>query len=137
MGYSSSGQGESGANFPAGVIVWWHGSIATIPAGWALCDGQNGTPDLRDKFIVGARQDGAGVAKTNLTGALTQSGGNANHTHAVAGNTGGTTSGYSTSTLPVGTTIPAYAHTHSLNITSGNNSTVPVPYYALAFIMKL
>lgn len=39
---------------PAGVILAWSGSIATIPSGWFLCDGTNGTPDLRDRFIVGA-----------------------------------------------------------------------------------
>lgn len=39
---------------PAGVIWMWAGSIASIPAGWALCNGGNGTPDLRDRFIVGA-----------------------------------------------------------------------------------
>jgi len=39
---------------PRGVIVMWSGSIATIPSGWALCDGANGTPDLRDRFVVGA-----------------------------------------------------------------------------------
>ena len=41
---------------PRGVIVMWSGSIADIPQGWALCDGTNGTPDLRDRFVVGARQ---------------------------------------------------------------------------------
>ena len=39
---------------PAGVIVMWSGSIATIPTGWVLCDGTNNTPNLRDRFIVGA-----------------------------------------------------------------------------------
>jgi len=39
---------------PIGCIVMWSGSIASIPTGWALCNGQNGTPDLRDRFIVGA-----------------------------------------------------------------------------------
>lgn len=43
---------------PAGTIVMWYGSIASIPAGWALCDGrQQGaytTPDLRDRFVMGA-----------------------------------------------------------------------------------
>jgi len=39
---------------PAYGIIMWCGSAANIPAGWALCDGQNGTPDLRDRFIVGA-----------------------------------------------------------------------------------
>jgi hypothetical protein len=64
----------------------WSGSIATIPSGWVLCDGQNGTPDLRDKFIIGASQDSANVARTNVTGSLTLSGGSPNavivsHTH--------------------------------------------------------
>ena len=39
---------------PTGVITMWYGSIASIPSGWFLCDGTNSTPDLRDRFIVGA-----------------------------------------------------------------------------------
>ena len=39
---------------PPGAIIMWSGSINNIPVGWALCDGRNGTPDLRDRFIVGA-----------------------------------------------------------------------------------
>jgi len=39
---------------PIGFIALWSGSIASIPAGWQLCDGTGGTPDLRDLFIVGA-----------------------------------------------------------------------------------
>jgi hypothetical protein len=39
---------------PTGVITMWYGSIASIPTGWLLCNGTNGTPDLRDRFIVGA-----------------------------------------------------------------------------------
>jgi microcystin-dependent protein len=37
---------------PRGAIIMWSGTIASIPAGWALCDGTNGTPDLRDRFIL-------------------------------------------------------------------------------------
>lgn len=39
---------------PAGCIGLWHSTVATIPAGWYLCDGLNSTPDLRDRFPVGA-----------------------------------------------------------------------------------
>ncbi|MEK9727464.1 MAG: hypothetical protein VW397_05095, partial [Candidatus Margulisiibacteriota bacterium] len=39
---------------PQGVIVMWSGTKASIPAGWALCDGQSGRPNLTDKFIMGA-----------------------------------------------------------------------------------
>jgi len=60
------------AILPAGVITMWSGSIVSIPAGWALCDGTSGTPDLRNKFIVGAGDDysvadNGGEAHSTLT----------------------------------------------------------------------
>lgn len=39
---------------PYGVIVMWYGSVASIPSGWALCNGGNGTPNLQDRFVVAA-----------------------------------------------------------------------------------
>jgi hypothetical protein len=39
---------------PTGVITLWYGNIGSIPSGWLLCNGSNGTPDLRDRFVVGA-----------------------------------------------------------------------------------
>lgn len=42
------------AAVPAGVITMWSGAANAIPSGWLLCNGANGTPDLRDRFIVGA-----------------------------------------------------------------------------------
>ena len=39
---------------PVGGIIMWSGAIVSIPTGWALCNGSNGTPDLRDRFVVGA-----------------------------------------------------------------------------------
>lgn len=47
------GGGSSGDAFPRGIIVMWGGKLINIPTGWALCDGNNGTPDLTDRFIVG------------------------------------------------------------------------------------
>lgn len=38
----------------ANMILIWSGAVVDIPAGWALCDGNNGTPDLRGKFLIGA-----------------------------------------------------------------------------------
>jgi microcystin-dependent protein len=49
---------------PIGGIIMWSGSIASIPTGWALCDGANATPDLRERFIVGAGGDNTTVAGT-------------------------------------------------------------------------
>lgn len=42
---------------PQGSIVPWYGNIQDIPDGYAICDGSNGTPDLRDRFLVGAGKE--------------------------------------------------------------------------------
>ncbi|MCA0208131.1 MAG: hypothetical protein LCH74_03625 [Proteobacteria bacterium] len=42
------------ALMPRGIVTEWWGSLPDIPVGWLLCNGANGTPDLRDRFIVGA-----------------------------------------------------------------------------------
>jgi hypothetical protein len=80
--------GSSAGTVPVGGIILWSGTIATIPATWALCDGTSNSPgpDLRDKFIVGAKQDDAGVAKTNIEGSLKVSGGVTGHIHSAHGN---------------------------------------------------
>ena len=74
--FSGDGSSLTGiVSIPTGVIVMWSGTVATIPSGWYLCDGSNGTPDLRNKFIVGAYSDTSGTAYSTITGANTQSGG--------------------------------------------------------------
>ncbi len=45
--------GNSTSTFPIGGIIMWSGALGDIPTGWALCDGQNNTPDLRGRFVVG------------------------------------------------------------------------------------
>jgi len=45
---------STGTTVPAGAIIMWSGSIGSIPAGYVICNGSNGTPDLRDSFIVGS-----------------------------------------------------------------------------------
>lgn len=47
-------RGELTTLIPSGIILLWSGSIASIPSGWVLCNGANSTPDLRDRFVVGA-----------------------------------------------------------------------------------
>ncbi len=51
---SPASSASEGSPIPVGIIVMWSGQLDRLPAGWALCDGQNGTPDLRDRFVVGA-----------------------------------------------------------------------------------
>jgi microcystin-dependent protein len=51
---ASSFEDGEGTVMPQGGIIMWHGAVNEIPMGWALCDGTNGTPDLRDRFVVGA-----------------------------------------------------------------------------------
>lgn len=153
--------GSTSDRIPVGTIVMWSGTIATIPTGWLLCNGQPGTPDLRDKFIIGAAQDDAGVAKTNITGSLTQTGGSKdaivvehNHTAAIASaglhsheyfpfgtgiGTGFGTAETFQESQPARITASAGAHVHTATIdssgASGTNARLP-PYYALAYIIR-
>jgi microcystin-dependent protein len=114
---------------PMGTIVMWTGS--TAPSGWALCDGNNGTPDLRGRFVLSQGQgtgltnrviDQVGGAETHLltsnempshthTG-TTASNGSHNHT--------GSTSSDGTHTH-TGTTNTTGAHTHTVNNTVQKN----------------
>lgn len=70
--------------FPAGGIVMWSGSVASIPSGWNLCDGANSTPDLRNRFVIGAGSnysvDATGGATTDSI-TTSSSGG---HSHSVS-----------------------------------------------------
>lgn len=126
---------------PAGVIVLWSGTLAAIPAGWALCDGTQGTPDLRDRFVKGsaAGQDpgGTGGAQTHT---------HADHVYTPAGTVAGIGQS-ATGAVKVGTSASNAAasnHTHpapaftgtQANLSHDSPNSEP-PYYKLAFIMKL
>ncbi len=69
---ASSYASPSGSSLPRGAIIMWTGD--TAPVGWALCDGQNGTPDLRGRFVLAAGQ-GAGLTQRLRT----QQGGEERH----------------------------------------------------------
>lgn len=133
---------------PSGGIIMWSGSIASIPTGWALCDGTNGRPDLRDRFVVGASQDQSGISKTNVSGTLTQSGGSASHSHTI--NDPGHVHHVPLPGLSAGPQIadssPSGAFATSQDDADSENSTTGIavnstsslsPYYALAYIVKL
>lgn len=57
VGFDANGEAvaqDAPAGVPTGFIGLWSGEANAIPSGWALCDGTNGTPDLRDRFVLGA-----------------------------------------------------------------------------------
>lgn len=67
--------------FPVGMIVLWSGSLGSVPAGWALCNGANGTPDLRDRFVVGAGNSYAVAATGGSATPSGTTGAGGDHTH--------------------------------------------------------
>lgn len=147
-----------GDTIPAGLIAMWSGSTGSIPSGWLLCDGTNGTPNLRNSFIVGAGDtysvnatggsaDSIVVSHTHTatsTSVVTDPG----HTHNIQNQTQGTTDSEIQSNRGSGTNqyvAPTDSATTGITVAttttnastgvSGTNANLP-PYYALAFIMK-
>jgi len=147
-------QPATGATIPAGLIAMWSGSIGSIPSGWYLCDGSNGTPNLTDRFIIGAGSTYAvngtgGVSSVTLTTNNMPS-----HTHTATvtdpghlhnwGSTNGILSGggnatqfFATNSSNV-TTQTAVTGISVANSTTGSGTSFSIlnPYYALAFIQK-
>jgi len=122
---------------PNGIIVMWSGRISDIPSGWVLCDGTNNTPNLKDRFIIGASQDSSGMAQTTISGSSTRTGGATTHTHPA----GSLSVPQSTSSHAVvrndyaNVAVAVKEHTHSISGKTASGSSLP-PYYALAYIMK-
>ena len=120
---------------PKGIICMWSGAANAVPAGWALCDGTNGTPNLADKVIVAA----------GATYAAGASGGSATHDHALPFAIGSAalrfrygsefgTRGTFTGTQTISHTDSTYAG--AANVLSDDASSLP-PYYALCYVMKM
>jgi hypothetical protein len=144
--------GTASGIIPSGLISMWSGSIASIPSGWLLCNGSSGTPDLRDRFVIGAGSAYAVAATGGSKDAIVVS-----HTHTATSSvtdpghahqynwkaiTGGTTAGGDpnsvgntgavTSSEVTGITVSTSV---SSTGSSATNANLP-PYYALAYIMK-
>lgn len=108
-----------------GMIILWSGSVATIPAGWVLCNGSNGTPNLQNKFIIGA---GFTYNPADIGGSTAHdhTATQASHNHMLAG--GATVQGGTGFSYIMSPATPA--------ITVNAKTELP-PFYALAYIMKL
>jgi microcystin-dependent protein len=147
---------------PTGAILLWSGSVASIPSGWLLCDGTSGTPNLKDRFVVGAGNayavDATGGADTvtlsaanmpaHTHGFSTTTSGAGAHTHdlkvgdgyqggGVYLDQGAENGGYYSSAFTAG--VGDHTHTVSGTTASSGSGTAHEnrpPYYALAYIMK-
>lgn len=145
-----------GTTIPTGMISLWYGSIGSVPSGWYLCDGSNGTPDLRDRFIIGAGSSYA-VSATGGTSSVTLSTSNMpSHTHtatstvtdpghfhsyiqpspgSLVSNINGAGAGAISGNTGSKTTGITVATTNDPT-GSGTSFSVLNPYYALAYVMK-
>ena len=129
------------AGVPSGLISLWSGNSLNIPDGWVLCDGNNNTPDLRDRFIIGAGNKysvgntGGEEEHTLTTDELPE------HNHTLSGDSiiNSTTNG--TVSLGVSGIFITTNKFETLNTTditgSGSAHNNMPPYYALCYIMKL
>lgn len=154
------------ASFPSGGIIIWSGSASAIPTGWLLCNGTNSTPDLRNRFIVGAGSTYAvgatgGTAdaivvshthtgttnSTSLTGSLTATS-QINTTGSIAAvgivsaaniinsQMAGTSGGVANSNATYNINA-THTHTFTTDSTGSSGTNANLPpYYALCYIMK-
>ena len=154
---TAAASGSAATNIPLGGIIMWYGSTGTIPSGWSLCDGTtvNGyaTPNLRDRFVIGAGNSYA----VNATGGSTTDTVNisGSDTVNISASDNVTISGTTGTVQQTGgsayTSMYSQAnHTHSfsgsatVNITASDTvnisgsdtvNTIP-PYHALCYIMR-
>jgi hypothetical protein len=140
----------SAPTLPTGAIILWSGSIGSVPSGYVICDGSNSTPDLRDRFVIGAGSTYAVAATGGTADAIvvshthtaTSTVTDPGHTHgnyvgvSVGGRSGGAANvAQDPITMTSATTGITVATTNASAGTSGTGANLP-PYYALAYIMK-
>jgi microcystin-dependent protein len=136
-----------------GGIVIWSGSTLDVPEGWQICDGTNGTPDLRNRFVVGV---GDLYEVTNTGGSAdaivpehshtSSIGSQGNHSHTIFVTRTQTTSGSFVDYLAGSggvqwdTETAGNTHSHTLTLNSvgedGTNKNLP-PYFALCYIQQI
>lgn len=137
----SGGGGSTGASTflvkaPIGTIVIWSGTVDNIPTGWQFCDGTNGTPDLRDKFVLGAGPShavGSSGGEETVTLTTAQMPQHSHQTSDVV-NIPGTVKA-----IAKGSDIVMPSNKYASTNTNGGgaaHNNMP-PYYTLCYIMKL
>lgn len=140
---------------PINTITIWSGAVDDIPTGWALCDGQDGRPDLRGRFVLGAGgtyNPGAAGGSEEVTLTVEQLARRSHGQYVPASATGSTSTGYTNLVNPASTSNPVSgrpykdglfdASTNANQVNTkmqGNNEpheNMP-PYYALCYIIKV
>ncbi|OBW61105.1 MAG: hypothetical protein A9183_03095 [Dehalococcoides mccartyi] len=115
---------------PTGVIAMWHGLLANIPTGWVLCDGNNGTPNLVNKFVKGVATSSTNPGTTggSINKDLGQSGSGFN---LYGGSVIVTTTGSSGNPMSVAGSSGSNGSAVLTSIAD-----IRPPYYEIAYIMK-
>ncbi len=117
------------AVFPTGVILPWYSKSGEIPIGWAICDGSNGTPDMRGRFMKGA----ASFADVG------QSGGSDSHSHTITGRTGNADPGdgwnFDDANRDRTPHVSGMGHSHAISGQTDARPSLP-PFVTMLFIMK-
>jgi hypothetical protein len=141
---------------PVGAIILWSGSIGTIPSGYSLCDGSNGTPNLRDKFIVGAgtayavgalggSKDAVAVSHTHTATSTVTDPGHKHNSNVFTVDGGGDVNvvgiypaGLTNQDVGINNATTGISVSTAINSVgeSGTDKNLP-PYYALAYIMRV
>ena len=116
---------DSGGSVPIGGIIPYNGAFDGIPSNWALCDGTNGTPDLRAVFILG----------TATEGDVGDTGGSDTHSHN-AGTLAVASHSTAADTAVTGAGARVTTATHSVSGATEATTTLP-PWFKLAFIRRM
>ena len=133
--------GTAGGIVPSGAIILWSGAANAIPTGYVICNGNNGTPDLRARFVIGVG-DGSAVGNSNYN--VNDTGGAEfvtltlnqipSHTHTYIDQYVVIDNGYRP--WPANNNDCAARNVNSGSAGGGQSHENRPPYYALCYIMK-
>lgn len=133
-----------------GTIILWYGLATEVPTGWAVCNGSNGTPDLRGIYVKGALWStnvgvtGGATTHIHTVGSTGDAG---NHTHSYSLSTSNNVDGTTATSGTVSRSKISHGHsasgttqgggTHSHGMSNTNTASSHPPYHRLWYIMRI